>query len=41
VLRVTGTRRARYVVAKSELRRVLNTPAAATRRGAPDDGLVP
>jgi hypothetical protein len=41
VLRVTGTRRARYVVAKSELRRVLNLPAAPARRGAPDDGLVP
>ena len=40
VLRVTGTRRARYVVAKSELRRVLNTPAAPTRRGTPDDGTV-
>lgn len=41
VLRVTGTRRARYVVAKSELRRVLKLPVAPARRGAPDDGLVP
>lgn len=40
VLRVTGTRRARYVVAKSELRRVLNLPAAPARRGAPDSGAV-
>jgi hypothetical protein len=41
VLRVTGTRRARFVVSKSDLRRVLNIPAAPGRRGAPDDGLVP
>jgi hypothetical protein len=41
VMRVSGTTRARYVVAKSELRRVLNMPAAPARRGAPDDGLVP
>jgi len=41
VLRVTGTRRARFVVSKSDLRRVLNMPAAPGKRGAPDDGLVP
>ena len=37
-IRVAGTRRARWVVAKADLRRVLQLSA---RRAAPDDGMVP
>lgn len=38
VIRVSGTRRSRWVVAKSDLRRVLNPHVL---RVAPTDGLVP
>jgi hypothetical protein len=37
-IRVAGTRRARWVVAKADLRRVLQRSPS---RAAPDDGLVP
>ena len=40
VVRVAGTTRARYVVAKSHLLRVL-PQSSTTHRTAPDDGLVP
>lgn len=38
VIRVAGTRRARWIVAKADLRRIL---PAQVRRTAPHDGLVP